>query len=116
VIARVADGSVEQLKAHAEELAAARLDVLVAVSPSGVAAARQATRTTPIIGVDLESDPVAGGWVESLARPGGNVSGVFLDFAEFAAKCLQIWARRRLALVASACCGTRPRAVPACSG
>jgi len=90
LVARVADGSLGQLRAHAEELARARLDVLVAVSPSGVAAAYEATRTIPIVGVDLETDPVAAGWVESLARPGRNVTGVFLDFAEFAAKCLQI--------------------------
>jgi ABC-type uncharacterized transport system substrate-binding protein len=42
--------------------------------------------------VDLETDPVAAGWVASLARPGGNVTGVFFDMADFAAKCLQILA------------------------
>ncbi len=64
--------------------------VIVAVSPSGVAAMREATRTTPIVAVDLETDPVAEGWVASLAKPGGNVTGVFFDFADFTAKCLQI--------------------------
>lgn len=90
IIARVADGTPERLRAYAQELAAAQLDVIVAVSPSGVAAMREATRTTPIVAVDLETDPVAEGWVASLAKPGGNVTGVFFDFADFTAKCLQI--------------------------
>jgi putative tryptophan/tyrosine transport system substrate-binding protein len=92
IVARVADGSAERLRAYARELAAARLDAIVAVSPSGVDAVRDATRTTPIIAVDLETDPVAAGWVASLAKPGGNVTGVFFDVADFAAKCLQILA------------------------
>jgi putative tryptophan/tyrosine transport system substrate-binding protein len=43
-----------------------------------------------VIAIDLESDPVASGFVRSLARPGGNVTGVFLDFPDFSAKCLQL--------------------------
>jgi putative tryptophan/tyrosine transport system substrate-binding protein len=92
IVARVADGSTERLRALAGELAAARLDAIVAVSPSGVNAARDATRMIPIVAVDLETDPVAAGWVASLAKPGGNVTGVFFDVADFAAKCLQILA------------------------
>ena len=93
IMARVvADGSAERLRAHARDLAGARLDAIVAVSPSGVDAARDATRTTPIVAVDLETDPVAAGWVASLAKPGGNVSGVFFDVDDFATKCLQILA------------------------
>jgi putative tryptophan/tyrosine transport system substrate-binding protein len=90
MIVRVADGSSERLRMFAQELASERLDVLVAVAPSGIAAAREASRTTPIVGVDLETDPVAAGWIASLSRPGGNVTGVFLDMPEFAAKCLQM--------------------------
>jgi ABC-type uncharacterized transport system substrate-binding protein len=92
IVARVADGSAGVLRAYAQELADARLDAIVAVGPSGVDAARGATRTTPIVAVDLETDPVAAGWVASLAKPGGNVTGVFFDVADFAAKCLQILA------------------------
>src|SRR3954454_14661231 len=51
---------------------------------------RAATADIPVIAIDLESDPVASGWIESLARPGGNVTGVFLDFPTFSAKCLQL--------------------------
>lgn len=92
VIPRIADGTPEQLLTFAQELAALRLDAIVAVAPAGVAAARGATRTTPIVAVDLETDPVAAGWVGSLGRPGGNVTGMFFDIADFAAKCLQILA------------------------
>jgi ABC-type uncharacterized transport system substrate-binding protein len=92
IVVRAADGSAERLRAHARELAAARLDAIVAVSPSGVDAARDATRTIPIVAVDLETDPVAAGWVASPAKPGGNVTGVFFDVADFAAKCLQLLA------------------------
>src|SRR5262249_16498897 len=49
-----------------------------------------ATRATPIIGIDLESDPIAEGLVKRLARPGGNVTGMFLDLAELSGKQLQI--------------------------
>lgn len=90
IVDRVADGTRERLRIYAEELAAARLDAIVAMSPSAIATAREATRTIPIIGIDLETDPIAAGWVVSLARPGSNVTGVFLDVSEFAAKCLQI--------------------------
>jgi len=50
----------------------------------------RATRTIPIVGVDLESDPVAKGWVVSLARPGGNVTGIFLDIPEMSGKQLEL--------------------------
>jgi putative ABC transport system substrate-binding protein len=87
---RVGDGTLEQLRKHAKELVAARPDVVVAMSPLAIAVTREATQTTPIIGIDLETDPRAAGWAGSLARPGGNVSGVFLDVPQFAARCLQI--------------------------
>jgi putative ABC transport system substrate-binding protein len=44
----------------------------------------------PIVAVDLETDPVAAGFVASLARPGGNVTGFFLDLTEFSGKLLQL--------------------------
>jgi putative ABC transport system substrate-binding protein len=49
----------------------------------------RATTTLPIIGLDLESDPVANGFVKTLARPGGNVSGVWMDLPEIAGKQIQ---------------------------
>jgi putative ABC transport system substrate-binding protein len=55
-----------------------------------VHAARSATRTIPIIAIDLESDPVASGMAVTLARPGGNITGVFLDFPDFTAKWIEM--------------------------
>src|SRR5437868_9260347 len=54
-----------------------------------VIAAKEATRTIAIVGIDLESDPVAAGLVASIARPGGNITGMFLDLAELSGKHLQ---------------------------
>ena len=90
LISRVADGNLDRLAAYARELAAIRVDVIIAISPSGVRAAREATTTIPIVAVDLETDPVASGLAKSLGQPGGNVTGVFLDLAEICAKCLQL--------------------------
>ena len=43
----------------------------------------------PIVGIDLESDPVTTGFVKTLARPGGNVSGIWMDLPEIAGKQIQ---------------------------
>jgi hypothetical protein len=43
-----------------------------------------------IVAMDLETDPVENGTVASLAHPGGTITGVFLAFPDFAAKCLQL--------------------------
>jgi putative ABC transport system substrate-binding protein len=64
--------------------------VITAVSAAVVAAAHAATRTVAIVALDLETDPVAAGIVESFARPGGNVTGIYFDFPEFRAKWLQL--------------------------
>jgi putative ABC transport system substrate-binding protein len=72
------------------DLVANRVDAILAAGPPALQAARGATKVIPVIAVDLESDPVASGFVETLARPGGNVTGVFLDFPDFSAKCLEI--------------------------
>ena len=52
-------------------------------------ASGQATSTIPIVGLDLESDPVASGFAASLARPGGSITGIFLDLPELSGKQLQ---------------------------
>ena len=51
---------------------------------------RAATSTIPLIALDLESDPVASGFAKTLPRPGGNLTGVFMDFPELAGKWLEI--------------------------
>jgi putative ABC transport system substrate-binding protein len=90
IVARVANERFERLPEMAAELIALRPQAICAVSPPAVRAAQAATRSVPIVAMDLESDPVASGWAASLARPGGNVTGIFLDFPDFTAKCLQL--------------------------
>jgi putative ABC transport system substrate-binding protein len=60
--------------------------VIFAASPEVVAAVSNATTSIPIVALDLESDPVAKGYVKSLARPGANMTGVFLDIPELSGK------------------------------
>jgi len=64
-------------------------EVLVLAGPLAIAAASKLTKRNPIVGIDLESDPVAAGFVRSLARPGGNVTGVWLDLPGLAGKQVQ---------------------------
>jgi putative tryptophan/tyrosine transport system substrate-binding protein len=64
-------------------------DVLVATARPSIEAARAATSDLPIVANDLESDPVASGYVASLAHPGGNLTGLFLDAPTLCGKWLQ---------------------------
>jgi putative ABC transport system substrate-binding protein len=70
-------------------MATSPANVLVTGGPHRVRAAMQVTATIPIIVIDLESDPVAAGFVKTLARPGGNVTGVWMDQPEIAGKQIQ---------------------------
>ena len=90
LVTRLADGDLSRLPALAENLVNTRVDAILAAAPPAVQAASGATKSIPVIALDLESDPVTSGFIASLARPGGNVTGVFLDFPEFSAKCLQM--------------------------
>src|SRR5262245_35540669 len=72
-----------------EHMAASPADVIVVGGPHRIRAAMRVTRTTAIIALDLESDPIASGFLSSLARPGGNVTGVFMDQPEIAGKQIQ---------------------------
>jgi putative ABC transport system substrate-binding protein len=79
----------EQFAGLAVQLVAAGVDVILASTPSAIEATTKATKTIPIVGVDLESDPVAKGWAATLARPGGNFTGFVLDIPEMSGKELQ---------------------------
>src|SRR3989449_1069535 len=83
---RSAEGKSEQLSALAAELVALKVDVIVAPSTVAALAAKQATRTLPIVSVAI---PVASGLVTSLARPGGNVTGLAFFSPELVGKCLE---------------------------
>jgi putative tryptophan/tyrosine transport system substrate-binding protein len=90
LIVRLADGEVSRLPELAMDLVNNRVDAILAAAPAAVQAASRATASIPVIALDLESDPVASGFVASLAHPGRNLTGVFLDLPEFSAKCLQL--------------------------
>ena len=75
VDARWAEGKTERLAALAVELVALKPDVIVALTTPATLAAKQASEGTPIVMINV-TDPVGSGLVASLARPGGNVTGV----------------------------------------
>jgi putative tryptophan/tyrosine transport system substrate-binding protein len=84
---RYAEEKPERLPNLAAELVQLPVDVIVAGPPEAVQAAKQVTSTIPIVMVTGGPDPVGAGFVTSLARPGGNVTGVSLVFGdEFAGK------------------------------
>ena len=86
---RYAEGKPERLPRLAAELVRLPVDVIVASAIAGVRAAQQATRTIPIVMSTL-SDPVGSGFVDSLARPGGNTTGLTLDSEEMTGKQLEL--------------------------
>jgi putative ABC transport system substrate-binding protein len=71
---RFGAGDSARYQALAKELIALQPDVIVAQSPPVVAAVQRETRTIPIVLVDV-SDPIGAGFIETLARPGGNITG-----------------------------------------
>jgi hypothetical protein len=73
-----ADGDVEHWQTHAAEMVASAPDAIIVVGNPGVASLQRETRTIPIVFV-LVGDPIGSGFVASLARPGGNVTG-FMHF------------------------------------
>ena len=71
---RWSGGDVKLMRRHAEELVGINSEVMVCVSTANLDALRRATRTIPIVFLQV-SDPVAQGYVQNLARPGGNLTG-----------------------------------------
>jgi putative ABC transport system substrate-binding protein len=90
IVVRIANERLDQLPAMAADLVGQNVQAICAVAPPAIRAARDATSSTPIIAMDLESDPVANGWATSLAHPGGNITGIFLDLPDVSAKTLQL--------------------------
>ena len=85
---RSGEGKAERYPALAAELVALKVDVILAGSTPAALAAQQATRTLPIVFANA-GDPVGSGLVTSLARPGGNVTGLSLLGPERVGKCLE---------------------------
>jgi putative tryptophan/tyrosine transport system substrate-binding protein len=87
---RSAHDQPEHFPKLALDLARLKVDVIFARGTWALAAAKNATPTIPIVGIDLEVDPVEAALVASIARPGGNITGLFLDLSELSGKHLQI--------------------------
>jgi putative tryptophan/tyrosine transport system substrate-binding protein len=90
IVARAAEGDPGRIAPLVAEVIAKNVSVIMASGSLILNAARSATRTIPIVAIDFETDPVASGVVATLARPGGNVTGVFLDLPDFAAKWMEM--------------------------
>ena len=86
---RYAEGRIDQLSALAQELIERKPDVLLASTTPASLAAKAATSAVPIV-VVLVADPVGAGIVSSLARPGGNITGITNIVAELAGKRLEL--------------------------
>ena len=88
---RYAEGKRDRFSELAAELVRLKVDIIVAAGgPTWVQAAKNATKTIPIVMVGLGADPVQAGLVESLARPGGNVTGITNLSGELGGKRLEL--------------------------
>jgi putative ABC transport system substrate-binding protein len=86
---RFAEGQVERLPDLATELVRLHVEVITAVGGASIQAARSVTQTIPIV-MAFSGDSVEAGFVASLARPGGNITGVHFFSAELAGKRLEL--------------------------
>lgn len=84
---RWADGEPDRLPTLARELVALDPAAIIAVARASIEAVRAVSMTVPIVGSDLENDPLVAGYAASFARPGGNVTGLFLDAPAICGKC-----------------------------
>jgi ABC-type uncharacterized transport system substrate-binding protein len=106
---RSSEGKADRLPALAAELVRLKVDVIVTTGPPATRAAKQATVTIPIV-MGHDDDPVGSGFVASLARPGGNITGLATLAPEIAGKQLELLREivpklSRVAVIGSA---TRP--------
>src|SRR5215813_10921600 len=88
---RFAEGKPNRLPALADELVRLKVEVIVAGGTNDARAAQNATKTIPIVMAGIGIDPVEAGLVESLARPGGNVTGITNLSTELGGKRLELF-------------------------
>jgi putative ABC transport system substrate-binding protein len=86
---RYADGKLDRLSALAAELVRRKVDIIVTGGPTPTRAAKAATSTIPIV-MTQDPDPVGNGFVASLARPGGNITGLSTQAPEVSGKQLEL--------------------------
>ena len=90
ILFEIRSGTPQQLPTLALELARLNVDLILCVSSPAVKAAADLPHPIPIVALDLETDPMASGFASTLARPGGRLTGLFLDLPEFSGKQLEI--------------------------
>ena len=88
-VERYADNDAQRLPALADELLRAKVDLIVTMLTPAALAAQRATRSIPIV-MAAAGDPVGSGLITSLARPGGNITGLAALGPELAGKCLDL--------------------------
>src|SRR5215831_38530 len=86
---RYAEGKQDRVRELADELARLKVDIVVSAGPTLTRAAKEATGTIPIV-MAFDDDPVGSGFVASLARPGGNITGLSTLFPEMSGKQLEL--------------------------
>jgi len=86
---RWAEGKLDRLPALAAELVRLKVDIIVSAGPTVTRVAKEATVTIPIV-MAFDNDPVGNGFVASLARPGGNITGLSSLFSEISGKQLEL--------------------------
>ena len=74
----------------AADLVRLEVDLIIGISSAAIRALWRSTTTIPIVAIDVETDPVGSGLAVSLARPDGNITGIFLDAPEISGKRLQL--------------------------
>ena len=87
---RNAEGKLDRYPELAAELVRLKVDIIVTTGGSPTLAAKNATKTIPIVMLGISADPVEAGLVESLARPGGNVTGLTTLSRELGGKRLEL--------------------------
>ena len=87
---RGAQGRLDRLQGLADELVQLKVDVIVVGTEAALVAAKQASATTPIVANLFDYDPVASGVIDTLAHPGGNVTGVFTRAPELIGKRIEL--------------------------
>ena len=86
---RYVDEGLDRIPGLVTELVQLKVDVLVATATQAIRAAKQATKTIPVV-IASPTDPVAAGFIDSLARPGGNITGVVRLTRELSGKRLEL--------------------------
>ena len=86
---RFAEGNLDRLPALADELVRLKVELIVAFTNDAIAEARRATRSIPIV-MSFGTEPVEAGFIESFARPGGNVTGTVWASSEYMGKVFEL--------------------------